>query len=187
LDATLSLDSREDWRDWLKRNHDRAEEVWLKISKKHTRTHGISYEEGVEEAICFGWIDGKMKSMDEETYMLRFSPRRRGSLWSELNREKAVRMIKARRMTRAGMEKVDEAKKNGRWDSAYSSRKEPVPPDQLNEALSKDTVALRNFNELSNSKKMAYIHWINEAKKDETRERRIEETIRAMKARKSLI
>lgn len=132
----------------------------------------------MEEAICFGWIDGKMRSVDDKKYILRFSPRRRDSIWSEMNRQRAVKMMNRGKMTKAGNEKIDEAKKNGSWASAYSSKKEPPLPDDLKKALMKDEKTWRNFSEFSNSLKTRYIYWINVAKREETRERRIREIVK---------
>jgi uncharacterized protein YdeI (YjbR/CyaY-like superfamily) len=185
LEKVLSFDRRKDWHDWLIENHSGSEGIWLRISKKRSSAPGISYEDSVEEAICFGWIDGQMKSNDIESFILRFSPRRKGSIWSELNRERALRLIKSGAMTAAGMEKVKEAKRNGRWASAYSSKKKPKMPEPLKNALSKEGT-LQPFNALPNSRQLAYIYWINNAKKDETKELRIAETVMEMKRQKRL-
>ena len=110
--------NRHDWRTWLEANHATANEAWLVIYKKHTGKPGLSYEEAVEEALCFGWIDGVMKRLDEEKYALRFSPRKKGSVWSELNKRRVAKLIKQGRMTEAGLAKVKEAKANGQWRAA---------------------------------------------------------------------
>jgi len=119
-----------------------------------------------------------MRSIDEERFALRFTPRKRDSIWSEINRRRAMEMIKKGRMTKEGMEKVDEAKRSGKWDSAYSSKERPVLPDDLKSALSQDEKALRNFSGLSNSRQTAYVYWIASAKREEMRGGRIREVVR---------
>lgn len=101
---------RNEWRAWLEENHATAQELWLVIYKKHTGKVGVTYEEAVEEALCFGWIDGVMKRLDAEKYALRFSPRKKGSVWSESNKRRVTKLIKQGRMTEAGLVKVKEAK-----------------------------------------------------------------------------
>jgi uncharacterized protein YdeI (YjbR/CyaY-like superfamily) len=108
----------QEWRDWLQANHAAAKEVWLVISKKHAGTPSVTYEEATEEALCFGWVDSFMKRVDEEKYVLRYSPRRKGSKWSEINKKRVTKLIEQGRMTQAGIAKIDEAKQNGEWDRA---------------------------------------------------------------------
>jgi uncharacterized protein YdeI (YjbR/CyaY-like superfamily) len=170
--------NRGEWRRWLEKNHEKVDWLWLFISKKHAEKCGIRYDEALEEAICFGWIDGKLKRVDEETFLLRFSPRKPGSVWSRLNRTRAETMIQQEKMTEAGLKKISEAKSNGRWDSAYTSRKTPSLPEDLKEALEKDAKARDNFHCLSNSHQMQYLFWLEGARRKETRENRIEEIVR---------
>jgi uncharacterized protein YdeI (YjbR/CyaY-like superfamily) len=165
--------SRKEWRRWLEENSSSEKEVWVIIQKKKSRKKGLKLNEAVEESICFGWIDSKMQSIDPERFRLRFSPRKKNSIWSKNNKERAERMIQAGKMTQAGFETMDEAKRNGKWDTAYSSRMAlPIPKD-LAKALKKNKLAWKNFRKLSNSTKFQYIYWIKSAKKDETRRKRI--------------
>ena len=162
-----------EWRNWLLQNHDKEKEVWLIFYKKNSGKTGISYDDTLEEALCFGWIDGKMRSVDEEKFIIRYSQRKTRSVWSERNKEKAELMILQGRMTDAGLAKIEEAKKNGLWDRAYTSRREAEIPPDLEAALQKDKQAWTNFHNFANSYRNNYIHWINSAKRTETREKRI--------------
>ncbi len=175
-EATL-FEDRIRWRNWLRRNHSSESEIWLLIFKKGTGGEGVAYEEAVEEAICFGWIDGKLRRIDDRCHAIRFTPRRAGSVWSESNRDRAERMIRNRRMTKAGLESVEVAKKNGRWAEAYAPSKVPEIPDDLAEALMANQRAAKNFEGFANSYKSAYLYWVLDAKRPETRARRIREVV----------
>ena len=175
---SLHVDSAEQWRCWLTENCEKAPGIWLEIRRKQSRRPGIYYEEAVSEALCFGWIDGKMKSVDEDMYLLRFSPRRKNSIWSKANRERAERLIAAGRMEKRGHEAIEQARANGRWTSAYSSREKPAIPEDLIQALSRSPLARRNFQGMSNSHQLMYVHWVLKAKRPQTRQRRIAELIK---------
>jgi uncharacterized protein YdeI (YjbR/CyaY-like superfamily) len=162
-----------EWRRWLQENQDALNEAWVVIQKAGSPSEGLRYEEAVDEAMCFGWIDGKMRRLDEHEFIQRFSPRRHRSIWSRRNRDRAERLIEEGRMTEAGLKEVLEAKRNGRWDKAYTSREAPEMPDDLLKALEMSPEAYRNFMAFPNSAQFMYIHYINEAKKAETRTRRI--------------
>jgi uncharacterized protein YdeI (YjbR/CyaY-like superfamily) len=113
----LHCASAEEWRAWLEKNHATEDDVWLTIHKKHSRTASITLQQAMQEAICFGWIDSSMQPIDEDRYALRFTPRRRTSNWSERNKGWAARLIEEGRMTEAGLARIEEAKRNGRWDA----------------------------------------------------------------------
>ena len=162
-----------EWREWLARNHDKEAGVWLVHCKKGSRKKGISHPEAVDEALCYGWIDSRLRSHDEDTYILRYTPRKKNSVWSEVNRTGARRLIREGRMTEAGLLKVGEAKKNGMWATAYSSAREPSLPSDLRGALAKDGRSLRIFRSLSNTKKTAAVFWVMSAKRENTRKKRI--------------
>ncbi len=166
------------WRRWLEKNQSAEDGAWVIIHKKGSKEEGLRYEEAVDEAVCFGWIDGGMRRLDGERFRLWFSPRRRGSVWSLLNRERAERMIEAGLMTEAGLRAVEDAKESGMWDAAYTSRVEPEVPDDLLEALKEDGKAWENFEGFSNSAKLMYVHWVENAKREGTRMRRISEVVR---------
>jgi uncharacterized protein YdeI (YjbR/CyaY-like superfamily) len=181
-----SFKSCSEWRAWLAQNHARANELWLVFYKKNSGKYGVSYEEAVEEAVCFGWIDGVIKRIDHEKYALRFSPRRPGSIWSESNKRRVAQMIEQGRMTEIGLAKIEEAKRNGEWDKATRRENTTVIPPELKQALKADTQARRNFETLPPSQKRLYIFWITEAKKDETRQKRIRAAVRMLKENKRI-
>jgi uncharacterized protein YdeI (YjbR/CyaY-like superfamily) len=112
----LHFATAEDWRAWLEANHAGEEDAWLSISKKHAKTPSVTLRQAMREAICFGWIDSSLQPIDEERYALRFTPRRPTSNWSERNKGWAAELIQQGRMTPAGLAKIEEAKRNGRWD-----------------------------------------------------------------------
>ncbi|HJX04948.1 MAG TPA: YdeI/OmpD-associated family protein [Thermoplasmata archaeon] len=174
---TLRFKNRKEWRAWLARNHDKSDGVFLRLKKKYVEEEGLGHNDALEEALCFGWIDSKLTSLDEKTFALKFSPRRKDSLWSEHNKKRALSMIRSGRMTEAGLKKISEAKANGRWDSAYSLNAVPKLPDDLVKALRDKAGAWKRFEDLPNSQKVSYIFWINEAKREDTRRRRISETV----------
>jgi len=174
----LEFMDRAGWRRWLEENHSAEDGVWVIIQKKGSNREGLRYEETVDEAVCYGWIDGGMRNLDGERFRLWFSPRRKGSVWSLLNRERAVRLMEAGLMAEAGLRAVEDAKESGMWDAAYTSRVEPEVPEDLMEALMEDGEALRNFEGFSNSAKLMYVHWVESAKREGTRARRITEVVR---------
>jgi len=185
ITETLYVTNRIDWRDWLQSNHQLKKEIWLVYYKKHTGIERIPYDDAVEEALCFGWIDSIVKRVDDETYVQKFSPRKPRSIWSALNKERVGKMIKSGLMTKAGLEKIKEAKKSGKWDETYTSKKVVETPSDLTIALSKNKVASTNFLNFADSYKNMYINWVNSAKKEETRQRRIMEVVnRASKNKK---
>ncbi len=173
---------REEWRRWLQENHSSEKEVWVVIQKKKSKKKGLIYQEALEEAICFGWIDSKMQRIDALTFRQKFSPRKKNSIWSKKNKETAEKMIRTEKMTEAGFETIKEAKQNGKWNNAYSSKIAPSLPKDLEKALKENDLAWKNFEKLSNSRKLRYIYWINSAKKDETRQKRIIEIVKNARA-----
>jgi uncharacterized protein YdeI (YjbR/CyaY-like superfamily) len=175
---------RDEWRKWLQENYSSEKEVWVIIYKKNSGRKGLKYPEAVEEAICFGWIDSKMQSIDANRFRQRFSPRKKNSIWSQKNKETAKKMIQNGKMVLAGFEKIKEAKLNGKWATAYSSKKPPTVPEDLVKALKENESAWENFNEFSNSTKFQYVYWVNSAKKDETRQKRISAVVK--KARQKI-
>jgi len=174
---TLFCRSRDDWRLWLKKNHTTASEIWLVYMKKHTKKQSVTYNEAVEEALCFGWIDSLVKSIDNESYMQKYTPRKNNSVWSDVNRKRVEKLIAEKKMTQAGLEKVEVAKKNGNWDNAYSSKQKFEIPDEFTEALQNNSIANSFFNKLSPSHQNTYIGYIITAKRSETRINRIKKVI----------
>ena len=176
--TTLYFSNSQEWHMWLTENHDSQQEVWLVHYKKHSGKASIDLNSAVEEALCFGWIDGKLKSIDKERFILRYSPRKPNSVWSKINRDNAEQLIAQGRMTTAGLAKIEEAKKNGTWDAAYTNKiRDEIPPD-LKKALMENTKAWNSFEGFANSYRNMYIGWVNGAKTDETRRKRITEVIK---------
>jgi uncharacterized protein YdeI (YjbR/CyaY-like superfamily) len=141
----LFFKNRDEWRDWLEKNYSKSEGIWIVYFKKHTKKETLTYNEGVEEALCFGWIDSIVKSIDNEMYKQRYTPRRKNSVWSEVNKKRVEKLIQEKKMTEAGMKPVEEAKKNGKWAKAYSFKEKPAMPDDLLVELKKDKKAFENL------------------------------------------
>jgi uncharacterized protein YdeI (YjbR/CyaY-like superfamily) len=152
---TLYVADRTDWRTWLEKNHSSEKEVWLVYYRKHTGKPRISYEDAVEEALAYGWIDSIQKGIDNERFAQRFSPRREGSIWSEANKERVRRLIREGRMTPAGMESLGDALKE----------EKTVLKDDVVAALKKDKAAWERFNQFPESYKRVRIGWIEGARK----------------------
>lgn len=169
--------SAAEFRSWLTENHDTAEELWVGYYKKDAEQTGIGYGESVEEAICFGWIDGLINGIDDETYKRRFTPRKPGSKWSKINKECVGAMIDAGKMTLAGMELVEAAKESGEWEKAYRVGEDHEIPLELKNALQQNETAWKNFQNFSNTNQHAYITLVTEAKTTETKETRIEKIV----------
>jgi len=170
----LPFASREAWESWLEEHHDSSAGVWLKIAKKATGIETVTHAEALEEALCFGWIDGQRNSFDDEWFLQRFTPRRPRSRWSQINRDKADELIARGAMRPAGLREVKRAKADGRWDAAYASQsKIEVPPD-LQQALEDSPAAKEFFGTLNSTNRYAVLYRIHDAKRPETRARRIE-------------
>jgi len=180
MDIKNGIDFRtgQEWREWLEQYHDKETGAWLTIYKKGSKKNGIRYDEALEEALCFGWIDGIMRSIDGDKFILRFSPRQKKSIWSRMNRDKAEQLIADGKMTPAGMAKIEEARGNGTWENAYTMKKKEKMPVDLQEALSGNKAAQANFEKFANSYRNMYIGWVNDAKTDTTRKRRISEVVK---------
>jgi uncharacterized protein YdeI (YjbR/CyaY-like superfamily) len=187
MDEALYFQTRADWRDWLSKNHAIATCVWFFFYKKSTGKKGVTLDEAVEEAICFGWIDGKLKRVDESRFMVRFSIRKDNSVWSQINRLRAEKLIADGKMTSAGLTKIEQAKESGYWDKAYTNKiKDELPVDLL-EALQKDKKALDNFQHFANTYQNMYVGWVNSAKNNETRKRRIDKIVEQARRNKKLL
>jgi uncharacterized protein YdeI (YjbR/CyaY-like superfamily) len=172
----LVVRGRSEWRDWLNANHDREDGVWLLVAKKGS-AGGISYEEAVEEALCFGWIDSTARAHDHGSFKQRFSPRRRGSAWSRSNRERVARLIERGQMTPAGTAKVEGAKRDGSWGRLEAVEGEAVP-DDLAAALEASPAAMAAFYAYNGSRRKQLLWWLVSAKRAETRRKRVEEIVR---------
>jgi uncharacterized protein YdeI (YjbR/CyaY-like superfamily) len=182
----LYTTSRNDWRAWLKENHVAKKEVWLVHYKRHTGKPSISYDDAVEEALCFGWIDSIIKKVDEEKFVRRFTPRKGKSKWSEANKRRAKEMIKNGKMTRVGLERIREAKSIGEWFKTTPPRTELEIPPYIGAAFAASEKALDNFNDLAKGYRRQLVGWITSAKREETRKSRLAEAIRLLEHNEKL-
>ena len=173
----LYVKSREEWHSWLEENYTTARDVWLIYSKKGSNKPRIPYNDAVEEALCFGWIDGKIKRINEQFFIQRFTPRRRGSRWSRYNIARVEKLIKEGRMKPAGLLAFREVLEKPELMYENRTSGEPVIPEDLSEAFIINNKACRNFTNFSLSTRKIYIDWLNSAKRTETRIRRIEKII----------
>ncbi len=164
------------WRKWLEKNHAKEKSVWLVIYKKGTGVPSITYPEAVDEALCFGWIDSKANTRDEESYYQYFAVRKPKSNWSKVNKEKVAQFIAEGRMAPAGLKSIEVAKANGAW-TALDQVEQLIMPDDLKKAFSKNKTALKNWDAFSRSVKWGILEWINSAKTEPTRIKRISETV----------
>ena len=168
--------SRAEWRKWLEKNHTRTEGIWLVSYKKTSGKPRFDFTEAVEEALCFGWIDSKGNKLDEERSMVWFTPRKKGTGWSKINKERVEKLINAGLMSAPGLAKVEAAKQDGSWNALDAVEALEIPSD-LEKAFSKNKTARGYFAAFPRSVKRAILEWISSAKKPETRAQRIEETV----------
>jgi uncharacterized protein YdeI (YjbR/CyaY-like superfamily) len=173
---TLYVTTREEWRAWLTENYQSETEVWLIYYKKHTGRPRISYDHAVEEALCFGWIDSIGKRMDDERFAQKFTPRRDSAKWSELNKRRMRKLIREGRMTEAGLAKIDIAVLGEEAEAKQSKRDLDIPPF-VKQGLMANAKAWENFRKLTPSRRRAYVQLIMDARKEETREKRLREAI----------
>lgn len=180
----IYLSERADWRDWLTENSANTRGVWLVYYKKHTGIARIAYEDAVEEALCFGWIDSTVRRLDNQRYCQMFVPRRRKSGWSMHNRRRAEALMASGEMTAAGMEKIEEARANGAWEKALEDRVDrPVPPE-LAAALANEPKATAALDRLTPSQRKLFVNWVADAKREETRVRRADRVVENLLAGK---
>jgi uncharacterized protein YdeI (YjbR/CyaY-like superfamily) len=185
----LYVSNRDDWRSWLRRNYDCRKKVWLIYYKKHSGKPSIPYDDSVEEALCFGWVDSIIRKIDDEKFARKFTPRTSRSTWSETNKKRVKKMVAEGKMTEAGMKVIRESKRSGEWfknpvSASYKGKLE-VPP-YLKDALTPNKKALNNFNRLAGSYKRDFVAWIDSARKEETRKRRLTEAIRLLERNQKL-
>ena len=178
--------SKRDWAAWLDKNHRKRPGLWLRIAKKDSGLQSVTYQEALEAAICYGWIDGQKRPEDDKTWLQRFVPRSSKSIWSKINREKAQALIKCGEMKPAGFEAIENAKKNSRWEVAYASQsKASIPPD-LQKALDANPKAKAFFETLDSANRYAILFRTQNVRKAGTRAKKIEQYI-AMLERKEVI
>jgi uncharacterized protein YdeI (YjbR/CyaY-like superfamily) len=165
------------WERWLRAHHDTAPGLWLKIAKKGSGVTTVDITEAIEVALCYGWIDGVRHAHDDTYFRQRFTPRRPRSKWSQINRDRAEALIAAGRMQPAGQAQVDAAKADGRWEAAYAGARTIEVPDDLARALRRNAKARRAFETLDSTNRFAILYRIHDAKRPETRARRIEQFV----------
>lgn len=173
---TFHATARKEWRQWLEKNHHSSLGIWLIYYKVKSGKPSLRYSEAVKEALCFGWIDSKVKSLDEERYMQIFTPRKPKSVWSKLNKQYIEELIKQGLMTPSGLKKIEAAKQDGSWYKLDAIEKLIIPAD-LKQALEANETANKYFEAFNNSSKKNVLFWIESAKRPETRLKRIEQTI----------
>ncbi|MGN6258661.1 MAG: YdeI/OmpD-associated family protein [Solirubrobacterales bacterium] len=158
---------------WLEENGEESEGIWLKIAKKGAREPSVTYDEAIELALCFGWIDSQVRRFDDQHYLQRFTPRRPRGRWSKINREKAEALIEAKRMRPAGLAEVEAAQADGRWKVAYEGQRTAKVPQDLQRELDANPAAAEFFAALDSANRYAIVYRLDDAKKPETRERRL--------------
>ena len=178
--------TRTEWRNWLSQNHDRSAGIWLVFYKKHTGKPALEYDDAVEEALCFGWIDSIIKKIDDERYVRKLTPRKADSRWSDLNKERVKKLIKQGLMTEPGLAMVKQAKRKGLWTQPDQPRMSFEIPAELKEALGRNKEAKSFFDQLAPTYQRQFIGWISVAKRQETKTRRVHESIALLEQGKKL-
>jgi uncharacterized protein YdeI (YjbR/CyaY-like superfamily) len=182
MNEILRFRSPAEFRKWLTANHGQSDGIWLRIFKKGSEEISVTYAEVLDEALCFGWIDGQKQRHDDSSWLQKFTPRRRKSGWSKINTEHAERLIQAKRMKASGHAEIAAAKKDGRWKAAYDSPSKSTIPEDFLAALRKNKKAYAFFESLNKANLYAIAYRLQTAKKPETRQKRME-AILAMMAR----
>ena len=179
---SIPFASPAEWEDWLEDNHALSDGVWIRMAKKNAGIESVRYPEVLESALCFGWIDGRREALDERYFLQRFTPRRSRSKWSRINREKAEWLIAEGRMRPAGLAEVERAKADGRWEAAYQGQKSSTVPDDLKRELDARPKAKAFFAELNSQNRYAILYRLQDAKKPETRARRLAKFVAMLEA-----
>ena len=173
----LSFASQKEWETWLAEHHRMSKGLWLKIAKKDSGVDTVTYAEALDVALCHGWIDGQKGALDEAFWLQRLTPRGSRSKWSKINRDKAEALIAAQRMQPAGLAEVEKARADGRWEAAYAGQRTATVPEDLQRELDRDPKAAAFFATLSSVNRYAILYRVQDAKRPETRARRIEKLI----------
>jgi uncharacterized protein YdeI (YjbR/CyaY-like superfamily) len=178
----LSFSSSDGWERWLEKNHGSSEGIWMRIAKRQVDIDSARYPEVLESALCFGWIDGRREALDDRCFLQRFTPRRPRSRWSRINRETAERLISDGRMRPAGLSEIKRAKADGRWGAAYEGQKRSTVPADLRRELDARPHAKAFFAQLSSQNRYAILYRLQDAKKPETRQRRLAKFVAMLEA-----
>ncbi len=182
----LEFHDRAAWDEWLATNHDTAGGVWLKFAKKAAPRSTVAHAEALEEAIRYGWIDGQGRRFDEHFWLVRFTPRRTGSKWSQVNRQKATQLIEEGRMHPSGLAQVQAAREDGRWDAAYPAQSRATVPPDLQEALDHNAKAKAFFETLTGVRRYAFLYRLHHVTRPEARAKRIASYIALLSEGKTL-
>jgi uncharacterized protein YdeI (YjbR/CyaY-like superfamily) len=183
---TRAFRSATAFRAWLDREHDHSDGLWLKIAKKGTGVKSVTYAEALDVALCFGWIDGQKDRYDDTWFLQRFTPRRARSSWSQNNCDKVAQLLEMGLMEPAGLEQVERAKADGRWDAAYSGSRSITVPDDFQAALDANPAARDAFATISRANRYAFLYRIHDAKRPQTRVSRIEKFVSMLAAGETL-
>ncbi|MEU7987466.1 YdeI/OmpD-associated family protein [Streptosporangium canum] len=176
-EETLFFPSAAAFEEWLTAHHDSSSGIWLKLAKKVAGVESLDYAQALDVALCYGWIDGQKSTFDAGHWLQRFSPRRPGSRWSKINRDKAVALVERGRMKPPGLLEIERAKGNGRWDAAYDGPRTATVPEDLALALARNPIAEEFFATLDSRNRYTVVYRVQDAKKAETRARRIEQYV----------
>ncbi|MEA2371551.1 MAG: hypothetical protein QOH12_1945 [Solirubrobacteraceae bacterium] len=182
----IAFATSEDWDVWLVDHHEASSGIWLKIAKKDSGIDSVTYAEALEVALAYGWIDGQKGKFDDAHWLQRFTPRGPRSRWSMINRDKALRLIERDAMKPAGLREVERAREDGRWEAAYESPRAATVPDDFQAALDANDAASEFFATLSGANRYAILYRIADAKRPETRARRIERYVEMLTEQKTL-
>ena len=182
----LPFTSKKKWAEWLARQHDQSSGVWLKLARKYSDVPSVTYQEALDVALCYGWIDGQKKGFDERYWLQKFTPRGSKSIWSKINTEKAEQLIARGEMKPTGLRAIEAAKQDGRWGAAYASQKNIVVPEDLQAALERNKKARAFFATLNSANRYAILFRIHNAKKPETRARRIKQFVEMLERHEKL-
>lgn len=176
-ERALTFSSQAEWEDWLAQNGSTSTGTWLRLAKKGTEPPTVTYEQALESALCHGWIDGQKRAESDQYWLQRFTPRSAKSIWSKLNKDRAEALLAAGRMRPAGLREIEKARKDGRWEAAYTSASNSTVPDDLQAALDAHPQAKAFFATLSSRNRYAILFRVQNARKPETRARKIEEFV----------
>lgn len=165
--------TQEEWEIWLQENHSISPGVWVKIAKKGCAVSSVSYDEALNGALCYGWIDSRKEKFDECFWLQRFTPRRSKSPWSAINRGKVEELLKQGKIRPAGMVEIEKARQDGRWEAAYPSQSQAEIPEDLRKALDEHPAAREFFETLNRVNRFAILYRLRSAKKAETRQKRL--------------
>ena len=182
----IAFQSEQAWDAWLMSQPAQSKGLWLKLAKKSSGIATVSKPEAIDTALCHGWIDGQLDSFDDDHWLIRFTPRQSTSKWSEKNRARALQLVESGRMQPAGLNEIERAQKDGRWNAAYAPQSTAQVPDDLRAALAKNKKAKSFFESLDSTNRYAILHRIHDAKKPETRMARIEKYVTMLIERKTI-